>query len=404
MQDIIVEKPYKFISPHRGDWIPSFIQRFKLVDAYLSYFEGVASHEVRGIENLTDSIQRGRGIILSPNHCRYADPLTMVWIARQAKVHVYAMASWHLFHQNRLQAFAMRLCGGFSVYREGVDRVSLDTAIDIVGRAERPLILFPEGTVFRANDRLMPLMDGVSFLARAAAKRRKRDCDGEVVIHPVAIKYVFRGDIEATVEPVVQRLEKGLTWHETLPRHDLVGRLERLSEGLLTVKEVQYLGRAQTGSLSERKTRLVDCILHPIEEDLLGRRQDGDLVPRIKQLRAKLVPRLIAAADPSSERDQIWNQLEAIYSAQIVEAYPEGYLDDPTETRLLETAERLDEDVNDHAQVHRPLHAILQVGKAIVADPKKPAKGTVDPIMEDLESQLKSMLGELAHESPAYQR
>jgi hypothetical protein len=86
-----------------------------------------------------------------------------------------------------------------------------------------------------------------------------------------------------------------------------------------------------------------------------------------------------------------------------VESYPEGYLDNPTETRILETAERLDEDVNDYAQIHRPLHVILQVGKAIVADPQKPTKGTADPIMEDLESQLKSMLGELSKESPPYQ-
>ncbi|MFN3193406.1 MAG: 1-acyl-sn-glycerol-3-phosphate acyltransferase [Aureliella sp.] len=401
MQDIIVEKPYAFIEPHRGNWVPSTIQRLRLVDHYLNYFEGVVSHEVRNIGRLEESLRAGHGIILAPNHCRYADPLAMGWVARQANVHVYAMASWHLFHQGRLQAFAIRMCGGFSVFREGLDRTSLDTAIDVVARAERPLVIFPEGTVFRNNDQISPLLDGVSFLARSAARKRKKADLGKVVIHPVAIKYLYRGDVAAAAEPVIRRLENQLTWARTLPANNLVDRVNRLSEGLFALREIQFRGSSSSGGLGTRKQNLVEAILGPAEERILGQKQFGDVVPRIKALRTKLMPELLASQGMPG-RDQIWSLFEDIYAAQIVSAYPEEPLASPTEMQLLETVERLDEDVNDHSEIHRPLHAVLDVGDPIEASPNKPPRGEADPIMESLQVGIQSMLNRLKTESPPF--
>lgn len=398
MQDIIVEKPYRFVPPHRGNWIPNLLQATRAHDKYLNYFEGVKSHEVRNADRLKESLAANNGIILAPNHCRYADPIALGWVAREASVHVYAMASWHLF-QNRFQSLAMRLCGAFSVYREGIDRTSLNTAIDILTTGERPLVIFPEGTVFRTNDRIHSLLDGVAFLARSAAKRREKAGQNGVVIHPVAIKYLFRGDLQATVEPVLQALEKRLTWDEPSSRLSLVQRAQRLSEGLLALREIQYLGAAQSGSLCDRKSRLIDRLLTPLEKEQLGRQQDLDLLPRIKQLRTRLVPQLGDPATTPDGKKQIWQQLSDIYVAQIIEAYPEDYLDDPTDTRLLETVERLDEDVNDKSKIHRPWHAILDVGPAIPASSAKPPKNGPDPIMSQLDDQLKSMLKSLSSEA-----
>ena len=68
--------------------------------------------------------------------------------------------------------------GAFSVNREGVDRQAINMAIEILETAERPLIVFPEGAVSRTNDRLHALLDGVAFIARAAAKRRAKHVEG----------------------------------------------------------------------------------------------------------------------------------------------------------------------------------------------------------------------------------
>ena len=401
MQNIIVEKPYKFVPPHRGNWVPSLVHKLKISDKYLNYFEGVTSYEVRNVGRLIESLAAGHGIILAPNHCRYADPLAIGWVAREASTHVFAMASWHLFNEGRLKAFAMRMCGGFSVYREGPDRASLDTAIEAVSEAIRPLVIFPEGTVFRTNDYVQPLLDGVSFLARTAARKKEKAGKGRVVIHPVAIKYLFRGDVEQAVEPVVQKLERRLTWEEPAVQLDLLPRLERLSQALFSLREIQYFGAAQTGTLVERKQGLIERLLAPLEEQWLGKPQAGDLMPRVKQLRTKLLP-VLTKANSQAERDQIWQHLADIYYAQMIQAYPLDYLDNPTDTRILETVERLEEDVHDLPTIQRPLHAVLEVGEAIEVDPVKPPRGEADPVTFSLQSSLSTMLSDLANEAKPF--
>lgn len=375
------------------------IQKVKLVDKYLSYFEGIESHEVRGAELLKASLKDKRSILLAPNHCRYADPLALGFLAREAGVHVYAMASWHLFNQSWLQAFAIRLCGGFSVNREGVDRQSLETAIDTLTTAERPLVLFPEGTVFRSNDVLSPLLDGVSFLARTASKRRIKNGLDPVIIHPIAIKYLYRGDIEKTIKPVLDSIENRLAWGKRQQGMPLLERAKRIFVALLSLKEVQYFGASQAGSVEERKERLIDHLLIPLENELLAQEQTGPIIPRIKQLRAKLVPELNTPALTEQRRAEIWDQLHDIYMAQQVWSYPKGYLDKPTEMRLLETVESFEEDLTDRSRIHRPLHVILEVGEPITAEASKVGKQDTDPIMSGIADNLQAMLNRLSKEA-----
>lgn len=399
MQDIIVTKPYKFIPPYRGYWVPVFIEKMRLVDLYLNRLEGITSSEVRHADRLQASLDEGCGILLAPNHCRYADPLALGWVARVVDIHLYAMASWHLFHQSRLQALGIRLCGGFSVNREGLDRQSLDTAVDILTQGRRPLVLFPEGTVFRTNDWLHPLMDGVSFLARTAARRREKAGKSRVVVHPVAIKYLFKGDLESAVEPILSSIEQRLAWGDYQKNLGLLARVRHVEEALLSLKEIQYLGQTQSDCLEERKTRLIARLLDPLETLHFGRKQQGFLLARVKKLRTKLVPRLTAATTTRTERELIWRQLGEIYMAQQIESYPVGYLDQPTDTRLLETVERFEEDLTDRARIHRPLHVILEIGEAIEADTSKPEKDHPDTIMVLLQQRLQGMLDLLSQEA-----
>lgn len=399
MQNIIVAKPYQFIPPFHGDWIPWLVQKLHLVDFYLKHFEGVESHEVRGGEHLRESLQSGHGILLAPNHCRYADPIAMGWIARELDFYIYSMASWHLFHQSRWQALAMRLCGGFSVYREGLDRQALSTAVDVLVAAKRPLVLFPEGTVFRTNDRLQTLLDGVAFLARTAAKRRLKQDGGKVVIHPIAIKYLFRGDVQAAIEPVLQRLEKRLTLDYVGNTPPLLDRLAKLLQAQLSLQEVKYLGEPQAGPLGERQQRLIQHLLVPLEQQWFGRRVDESIMPRVKQLRTVIVPRLLKADVTAAEKQALWSQLADIYMAQQISSHPSDYLEHPTDTRMLETIEGIEEDITDRTQKQRPLHAIMEVGPAIEVEPQRPTREGSDPLMSELSHQLKGMLDGLAKEA-----
>lgn len=399
MQNIIVEKPYKFIPPHRGNFLPSMIQMLRLTDRYLAKTEGITSYEIRGIDSLKESMRSRAGVLLAPNHCRYGDPLAMGWVARELGTHVYAMASWHLFNQGAFKAFAIRAMGGFSVYREGLDRQSLDTAVECLVSAVRPLIVFPEGAVFRTNDLLQPLLDGVAFLARTAARKRHKQDAGQVIIHPVAIKYLYSGDIHQAVQPVLTAIEQRLTW-SSRPNANLLDRLQKVSLALLSLKEIEYLGRSQEGTMAERQTRLVDHLLGPLETKWLGNVQQGRLIPRIKQLRMKIVPHLTKPSTTAIEREDLWRDLTAIYLAQQVASYPPGYFDPPTTvTRVLETVERLEEDLTDRASAHRGLHAVIQVGPALPVPADKAPRDQEDPLMGQLRDELQRMLDGLAKEA-----
>src|SRR5439155_24854997 len=147
-------------------------------------------------------------------------------------------------------------------------------ATQIPAAADRPLGLFPEGIVSRSNDRLEPLMEGTSFIARAAARAKaKAESTGKVVVHPVYLRYSFGGDLRKSVEPVLTMIEKRIGWQ---PQTDLklLERVVKLGEGLLVAKEVEYFGHAQSGPIRERLPRLIDRILGPLEQEYVGGRSD----------------------------------------------------------------------------------------------------------------------------------
>ncbi len=402
MQDIIVEKPYKFIPPHRGRFLPWSIIQLGLVPWYLKRYEGVTSHRLIGVDHLRESMRQGHGVLLTPNHCRYADPLVMAFIAKEAKLQLFAMASWHLFQQSKLQAWALQMMGAFSVYREGLDRQSLDLAVEVLATPERPLVVFPEGTVFRTNDQLQPLLDGVAFMARTAAKRRAKENENhKVVIHPVAIKYVFHGNLEQAVGPTLDAMEHRLSW-SALKKQPILARIHRITLAMLALKEIEYLGSAQSGSIVERQQRLIDHLLHPLEMQWLGKTVEDSIIPRIKALRMKIVPELTTGELDSAERERRWEQLAQIYLAQQIASYPPEYIASPTtDTRIMETIERLEEDLTDRAQMHSPLECIIQIDRAIEVSVERPPRGEEDPLMKTIRERLQGMLDQLSTEANA---
>ena len=403
MQKIIIEKPYEFRPPCRSTFWSSLIQRFNLFTRFLRRKEGVVDYEVRHLERLLESLQAGHGILITPNHSRNADPLVMGWITKAAKCHVYAMASWHLFNQDWFTGWAIHKMGGFSVNREGIDRQAINMAVGILDAAERPLIVFPEGAVTRTNDQLHALLDGVAFIARSAAKRRRRrSSDLKVVVHPVALKYLFQGDLEVAADQVLTRIEERLSW-QPQRNLDLMARLTKVGLALLALKELEYFESTQAGSLEERLSGLIKRLLVPLEEEWFGQLQTGPVIPRIKALRMKILPGMVRGEVDSQERERRWKQLADLYLVQQISCYPSDYLSKlPTRDRILETLERFEEDLTDQVQVHGSLKVVIDIGEAIEVNPDRDRGADSDPLMQQLEENLQSMLDELAMESPLW--
>lgn len=400
MLNIVLEEPYEFIPPVYSWWWPRLLQY--TVPGHLRRAYGVTSVETRGTERLRAALDAGQSVLLAPNHCRLSDPLTFGEVARKIGRYPHAMASWHLFKQSRMNHFMLRRVGAFSVYREGVDRRALDTAIDILTDGRRPLIVFAEGAISRHNDILMPMMDGPAFIARNAAKRReKQGRDAGVAIFPVAIRYFFQGDVEATVLPVLDKIESHFAWY---PQHDkpLVERLRQIGQALLSLKEIEYLGEARTGDFYERVDYLIDQLLARLEAQWGLKDRGEGVVARVKAIRVAVVPHLIDDKLRDAEKRELRKQLAACYYLQQMSHYPRDYVRRSQPNILehvLETVERFEEDFTDQARPHPPLHAVLQVGEAIPVGSRRERAATGDPIMDAVRDQLASLLGALAAEA-----
>jgi 1-acyl-sn-glycerol-3-phosphate acyltransferase len=388
MQPVVVAKPYKFIPPHRGNLWPTLL---RLMRPSLLRSDGVTSIECRGVERLRASVAAGHGIMLAPNHCRPCDPFVVASLGYEVGRHVHIMASAHLFMQGRMKRFLLRRAGAFSIYREGLDREALKCAIQIVADGRRPLMLFPEGVISRHNDRLNPLMEGTAMIARTAAKQRAVT-GGKVVVHPVAVRYCFEGDLEATVFPMLEAIEKRLTWgvQRELP---LVDRIGKIGSALLTLKEIEFLGAPQVGELAERIQRLIDHLLSPIEEAWLKSRRETSVVGRVKALRTALLPDMVAGTLSAQEQEQRWQLLAKMYLAQQLAFYPAGYFQpEPTPERILETAERFEEDMTDVVRKVTPIRALVDVGEALEVSPERARGADGDPLMIGIEKSLEAML------------
>ncbi len=394
MQAVIIDKPYEFVPAKQGNFWPGVLKRF--LRRWLNKQAGITQIEYRGLEHLKASYAAGHGILLAPNHCRPCDPLVVGTLVRELGRPVFMMASWHLFMQSRTQYWLLQRGGAFSVYREGLDRTAINTAIDVLVEAKRPLVIFPEGAVSRNNDRLEALLDGTAFIARSAAKRRAKQERGQVVIHPIALKYIYHGNLEKAVNGVLGDIEHRLSW-QPQTQLSMLERIRKVGHGLLTLKELEYLGHGETGDFGPRIQRLIDHLLNPLEEEWGQTGHTGGTIVRVKRLRGAIVPDMAAGEIDEAERARRWRQLADCYLAQSLSLYPPDYLrTSPTPERVLETVERFEEDLTDAARIHRPFTVIVEVGEPIEVGTEK-VRG-VDPVMEQLEQRLKSMLARLAAE------
>ena len=395
MQNIVIAKPYRFVPPQRGAfWYHAFMP---LLKTYLWRAQGIAAVECLHMERLQQSLAAGHGVMLAPNHSRPSDPMVLMQLARQLGRPINIMASWHLFMQNAVQSFLLPRLGVFSIYREGADREALKMAMQLTAEADRPLVIFPEGVISRHNDKLNNLMEGTALMARGAAKQRAAaNPPGKVVVHPVAIRYLFDGDVQAAVEPVLRDIERRLSW-QSQAHLPLEERIAKIGSALLALKEMEYFGAAQEGSLGARLEKLIDRLLTPLEAEWLKGRREKEVVQRVKLLRIAMLPDMAGGTLPEAELQRRWRQLAEIYLAQQLAFYPPGYLaDNPTPERLLETVERFEEDLTDKARIHSPVRVIVEVGEAIEVSTER-ARGTEgDPLMVAIREQLEKMLAATA--------
>jgi len=387
------EKPYRFVPPRNSRFWPWFFGLW--LKRYLRKSHGIHSWEVAGSERLRESLRAGHGILLVPNHPRPSDPMSLGLITRAVRSRLYVLASAHLFLQSRFHSWLLPRVGGFSVYREGMDRESLKAAIDILANARRPLAVFAEGVITRTNDRLIELQDGVAFMARTAAKQRAEAVPGgRVVVHPLALRYTFKGDIGRTLSPVLEKIERRLSWQ---PQRNLglVERVEKLGAAILALKEIEHFGEARSGPVSERLAALLDRMLQPMEREWIKGTIVASPVRRVKNLRKAIVPGLVAGKVSAEEWERRWKQIYNLEVAGQIFHFPPGYLGAaPSPERLMETVERMEEAVDPaNITVNGPLHLRIEIGEAIPVETGGDKRALSAGLMDRVRASLVGMLG-----------
>jgi 1-acyl-sn-glycerol-3-phosphate acyltransferase len=388
--NVVSDKPYVPVLPYHGTLWPRLILLY--VPRYLRRRYGVRRVEVVGAEKLRKSIDDGHGILVTPNHCRDEDPFVLSRLAVAVRQPFFAVASAHLFRLSKFQSFLLRRAGGFSIYREGMDKQAVQTSIEILETAERPLVIFPEGHISRTNDRLTPMLEGTALIARQAAKKRAKE-NKKVVIHPVAVRYGFPFDVLPPAARMLDEIETRLTWRPSREL-SLYERFKKVGAGLLALKELQYLGRTQEGTNDERIKKLIDAILGPMEAEWVNGNGDGHPVARVKRLRTAVLPDMIKGDLTEEEKARRWRLLEDATLAQQLYHYPPGYLSENAPAgRIIETIERFEEDLTGRVTLHGPVEAVLTVGDAIEVSTSREARGEADPLMTAIETQLRTMLG-----------
>jgi 1-acyl-sn-glycerol-3-phosphate acyltransferase len=389
MQNLIVPQPYEFVPPRFNPLIYGTLK--PLLPLLLRKAYGVTSISYSGQEKLRQSLQAGHGILLAPNHSRPADPFVIAELGNACRRPVNIMSTWHIFMENRLQRYMLQRVGIFSVHRESVDRKALRCAEDILVAARHPLVMFPEAIVSRTNDHMNAFLRGSALVSRRAALRRRAVNDGQVVIHPIFIRYTFGGDVEARTSPVLAEVETRLGWQPQ--KHvPLRERILKSGQALLASKEIEYLGSAGSGPLSERVRQLKEVVLQPVERKWISKIRHPDTMARVKAVRMRIFPRLLENSLAQAERDELWRDIADLYFVQQLHCYPENYLATPDNERLLEIVEHYEEDLTDKVRPHFPLHAEVHVGDALPVPAERNIYPHGDPLMASLRARMEGLM------------
>lgn len=397
---VVFDRPYEFIPPHQGNWWPNFIQTFRIYDWHLKRKDGVVGYRCEGLDHWRRSLERKDGILVAPNHCRYADPLVLGWPARQLGTHLHALASWHLFNESPLMSFAIHKMGAYTLHREGSDRRSLDVSIEILATGSRPLIVFPEGATYRTNDVLKPLLDGTTFIARAAARRAAKN-DRRVVILPIALKYLCKDPVRPWAEEQLGRLESHLQWRH-VGGGNFRERCIRLVHAMFSLVESRQGFTAGHDRWNLRRDEVIEKLLRKAEAEL-ALEAVGDTGSRVRSIRTAVSESYFGKTPVSDARGRRLKEI-AEWGEQALElnAFVDLYLQEGelTESRLVETVQRLQDRLLGKADQSIRLEAVIRVDEPFEVPATKGPRGETDPLLVRLEERLTEMLADLSAQSP----
>lgn len=389
MEKHLIRTPPKWWSPIVG---PFWMKLWRPVRRMVQYkTQRIMDVEIRGLENLKKATAENAGVMITPNHSGHCDPILVYRAAEAINNPFYFMCAWQIFDKsNHLRRFMFRTHGCFSVDREGTDMRAFRKAIDILQNKTNPLVIFPEGEVYHLNDRITPFRDGAAAIALTAAKRAKQP----ILVVPCAIKYIYTSDPTQELIELMNRLEKQILWRP-IPHVPLADRIYRFAHGLLSLKEIEHLGQAQTGTLTHRISSLSHKILSDIEVRYSTKSGDGTIPERVKTVRREAVKILEEESTAAADIEQAEIDLDDLFIVIQLFSYPGDYVaGKPSIERLAETLDKFEEDILNlpAASIRATRRVILSFAEPILVERQKGKNNAASELTETIEKNVQQLL------------
>lgn len=350
--------------------------------------------DVTGIERVQRALAGGAGVLVTPNHSFHYDSYVLIEASHRVGTPFHFLTAWQVFAMSkRHEQLALQCHGCFSINREGSDLAAFKTAVEILRSQPEPLVIFPEGDIYHNNDRVTPFRDGAAAIAMSAAKKAERP----IVCIPAALKCFYLDDPTEELKQLLGRLEAAIHWR---PRPDLPldQRVYRFSEGLLALKELEYMGQAQSGLLKERTLRLADAVLTGLELRHHVQNKGGILPERVKEVRRTVIKAIEQEGLTVEEKERLTADMDDLFFVIQLFSYPGDYVAErPTIERIAETLDKFEEDVlkADYPGIRGTRRAVVRFGEPIPVPKEREAKGSVEAWTDLVESRVQGLLDEI---------
>ncbi|MGO9597866.1 MAG: lysophospholipid acyltransferase family protein [Isosphaeraceae bacterium] len=390
---------YQFIPPRLSQfwfWAGGFYNGHRLRKE-----QKIHEIDVQGLDTIEGLIKRGDSVLITPNHPDHADCLVLYELSRRLRRPFSYMAAYQIF--NGPARWVLPRVGVFSIDREGADLSAFKAAVNILAEGRTPLVIFPEGEIYRVAERITPLREG-AFAIAAAAARKLEGSGRKLWIVPVGLGYRFCDghDPLPALGSLMDRLETRFTWR-TRGDWPLPQRILRYADGVLALKEVEYLGSPVPGPFNERIANLMEQILSPIESRRLRGRRSNSVPERVKDLRRACLQVLAGESKPhdTPQKQQAHADLEDLFLVIQLFSYPADYVKSlPTLERVAETLMKCEEDLLDvdQAAPRAPRRAVVRWGEPIDLSQRIAAPGQarsrqlVPALCTEIEKRLQQIL------------
>ena len=328
-------------------WVPllneGFIRFFGLGRRLRQrFYERLSRVEIRGLEHVREAVDRGCGIMIASNHASHSDPFVFLRASDALGRRFYQMANWQSFHLvNPIGRRVLQWHGCFSINREATDMPAYERAVAIIREGPNPLVVFAEGSVNHHYQRVAPFRTGASLFAQAAAQ----GADRPVVCIPAAIVYRYIREPHSELARLLSLFERKLGIRPR-PHLPLAYRVRRAGEGILELRERQYLGRTGPGSYRERAEALLASILIRIEAIRGFGPRRMDVPDRVTRLRRLAIENRAAQPSNSAVAADADRQLHDLQVATQLYSYIHDYdTEEATFEHLAEIVDKLEEDL-----------------------------------------------------------